>query len=167
MWLRRLAPLLVAPALLLAACEQGTDDACTPVQESYRVSASLSVHESVDAQGKMAEVEDPIGRVLASVTEDTSIISCGGGLVGQQTPGVELVSSVPVNVDETGFALTVNSTVYPELGDASALSLRVVLDENGNGRCDDGEPSGGSVLPRAARAHVSVELKRQPCLHLL
>jgi hypothetical protein len=43
------------------------------------------------------------------------------------------------------------------------LWLQVRLDENGNGRCDDGEPAAGAELQRSENVALQLELVRAAC----
>lgn len=153
---------LGAVAVAVAACEHGPGDACVPEEATYSVTAQVSLDESVD-QGPAKTTADPFQGVLATVSEASSISACGNGLASLQSPGTELVSNRPVAVDAAGFTLRFSSRFYPELQAPAPLALEVVLDENANGRCDDGEPSGHAPLQRALGSRVSVALTRGPC----
>lgn len=159
--------LLIACTLLtFAACaEPGAGaDPCAQRDESYRITTALTLPEPT----KSTDDEIPVtsARVLANVDEASSIIACDGKLVSEQTPGRALMSNVPVYIDAAGFTLDVRATVYPELG-ARELSLSLLFDENGNGRCDDGEPMASTPIERVPHARLSLTLVRGRCqLHL-
>jgi hypothetical protein len=142
---------------LLAACEPA-GDACVCEEATYSVNALVSLNEEPTA----TKASTNAGRVLASVSESSSVVGCGDGLTTQVSPGRHLVSNQPVFVDAGGFTLRFSSSTYPEL-DSPALSLEVLLDENANGRCDDGEPSAQVPLERSLRSRVQVALMRSPC----
>lgn len=160
MRLRDSVPVLCVPAFLLGACEPETSDACASVEELYRVTVDVGLREDAD---KSATAEDPQGRVLVTVHESSSVLSCSGDLVSVATPGADVVSQVPVWVDAAGFTVDVPSTLYPNAAEPPQLDMEVLLDENGNGRCDDGEPQAYAPVARVPRSRALVELVRRPC----
>jgi hypothetical protein len=144
--------LLTACTLLtLAACgdENGAD--CAPREESYQVTVAVTMPTATKSTepGIVA-----VPRVLASVYEDSSLSCVGGGLASLSWPGAELVSGVPVAIDAEGFTLNVHTTVYPDLGSADPLRLTLLFDENGNGRCDQGELEARALIERVPQSTV-------------
>jgi hypothetical protein len=157
--------LLAACTLLtLAACDEPGDAACVTREESYRVVTTVGLPEPTKTAD---EIPVTSARVLATVFEESSIISCGGGLVGVATPGHSLMSDVPVYIDAAGFTLDVHATVYPEMGPGSQLTLSLLFDENGNGRCDDGEAMASGRIDRAPHSTLSLSLAPGRCLFRL
>jgi hypothetical protein len=140
--------------MTLAACgdEQGAD-LCAPREESYQVTVAVTMPTATKRTepGIVA-----IPRVLASVYEGSSLSCAGGGLVSMSWPGAELMTRVPVAIDAAGFTLDVHATVYPELlqGPAGAIGLSLLFDENGNGRCDEGELEASALIERVPQSTV-------------
>jgi hypothetical protein len=158
MWLRLGSPLLLA----LACCGVSDEsELCATRHESYRVTVSVRMLESSETTSEPVE-QAPAGRLLVSVSEDSSILSCGAGLVAEATPGTELISKLRVTAQTLPFALEIPATVYPELH-TPELWMNVLWDENGNGACDDGEPTGVARVEREEDSHVQVVLSRQNC----
>jgi hypothetical protein len=60
------------------------------------------------------------------------------------------------------FSLDVPTTTYPMVH-TPVLWLQVRLDENANGRCDDGEPAAGAELQRSENVALQLELVRAAC----
>ncbi|HEX6245053.1 MAG TPA: hypothetical protein VFZ61_29230 [Polyangiales bacterium] len=144
--------------VVLTACQPESDAPCAMKEATYSVTAQVSLSDQV-TERKTAGVEP---RVLASVWQSSTVTSCSGDLVSVTSPGAALVETRPVSVDSAGFTLRFSESLHPQL-DAPELGLEVLLDENGNGRCDDGEPSGQVAVPRSLRAHVRVELTPAAC----
>jgi hypothetical protein len=157
MRLRVAAVLLVS----LAACGDG-GDVCAARHENYRVHATLSMREpGKSASENGADASQLSGKLSVSVTPDRAITSCRDGVVSETTPALSLLDTKLEMRDGT-FTVDVPSTTYPAIY-TPALWLGVHLDENGNGRCDDGEPAGGVELTRAEHAEVHLELVRAAC----
>jgi hypothetical protein len=165
MRLRDSVPVLCVPALLLGACEPETSDACASVEELYRVVATVGLREADDS--KSAANAELQGAVLVSVFESSSVVACSGDLVSVSQPGAAVVAHAPVHLSAAGFTLDVPSTLYPNAAEPPRLGMDVLLDENGNGQCDDGEPHGFAAVEREAESNVHVELVRTPCTYRL
>jgi hypothetical protein len=131
------------------------------VEELYRVVATVGLREADDS--KSAVDSELQGAVLVSVFESSSVVACSGDLVSVSQPGGSVVSQAPIHLNAGGFALDVPSTLYPNATEPPGLGMDVLLDENGNGQCDDGEPHGVAALGREAESNVHVELVRAPC----
>ena len=145
--------------MVLAGCESA-GDTCACEEATYSVNAVVSLDEGPGSVSKASAESQP--RVLASISESSSVVGCSEGLATQVSPGKHLVSNQPVFVDASGFTLRYTSNTYPML-DTPALSLHVLYDENANGRCDDGEPGAEVPLERSLRSRVHVALVRGAC----
>lgn len=106
------------------------------------------------------------GHLLASVSESSSVIACNNGVAQQAIPGRALLRQQRVDSSSGTFRLRVPATVYPRVGSSNAV-LQLLLDDNDNGRCDDGEPHASTVIERAPRSAVRIELLRNACGHAL
>ncbi len=152
-----LVPLFVA----LAACGEAGDDACAPRHDTYHVDATLSLREPGKSAGEGAAIAPLAGKLQVSVTPDRAIIACKEGLASEVTPAADVLNAT-LDMQNGSFSLDVPSTTYPALH-APVLWLEVRLDENGNGRCDDGEPAGGVELQRSENVSLQLELVRAAC----
>jgi hypothetical protein len=147
---------------VLAACGDDGAEICAARHESYHVSAALSVRDPEKAAAEGAEAVAPLkGKLLVSVEQDRSILDCHDGLVSESYPAAPLLYTT-VALSGPSFTLDVPSTIYPAIY-VPMLWLSVRLDENGNGRCDDGEPAGIAELAREANASVQIELMHAAC----
>lgn len=154
------APLLLALSLL-AACGDG-GDMCAARRESYHVNASLSLREPEKAAAEGAEAAPAIqGKLLVSVEQDRAISNCHDGLISETFPAGSLMTTT-IDLAGPSFTLDVPSTTYPAVY-VPMLWLSLRLDENGNGRCDDGELAGFAELPRDPNVNVHVELIPAAC----
>lgn len=147
--------LAICTLLTLAACgDESSADVCATREESYQVTVAVTTPtptKSTDP-GMVA-----MPRVLASVYEDSSISCVGAGLASVMWPGAELMSGVPVAIDAAGFTLNVHTIVYPDLlpdGPAAPMGLTLLFDENGNGRCDQGELEASATIQRVPQSTV-------------
>jgi len=165
MLLQRVAPLL----LVLVACADADEDGtCREQGETYHVVARVSMHEPDKSAGEAGvaqqpETQVPAGKLLVTVSQDHDITFCGDGLAAVSTPARDLMTNQAVARIDDGFSVDVHASFYPDIYVPSGYWLDVLLDENGNGGCDEGEPRGGSALGRSAEAQLSIELKRGPC----
>ena len=152
-----LVPLFVA----LAACGEAGDDMCAPRHDSYHVDATLSLREPGKTAGEAAAAVPLAGKLQVSVTPDRAIVACRDGLASEVTPASDVLNAT-LDMQNGSFSLDVPSTTYPAVH-TPVLWLEVRLDENGNGRCDDGEPAGGVELQRSENVSLSLELVRAAC----
>lgn len=158
MRLRLVVPLLLA----LASCGDAGDDVCAARHDSYRVHATLSMREPGKSAGEDAAGVSPLaGKLSVSVTPDRAIVACKDGLISETTPALSLLDT-KLDMRDGAFTLDVPTTTYPAIY-TPALWLGVHLDENDNGRCDDGEPAGGVELQRSENVDVHLELVRAAC----
>jgi hypothetical protein len=104
---------------------------------------------------------DLAGKLQVSVTPDRAIVACKDGLASEVTPAADVLSAT-LDMQNGSFSLDVPSTTYPAVH-APVLWLEVRLDENGNGRCDDGEPAAGVELQRSENVSLQLELVRAAC----
>lgn len=149
------------PSLALIACACGERAAtCATYDQTYRVRVALHVDPSGDATRPLP------GHVLASVSEESSVLACKEGVISTSSPGRMLLSPRAVPLEGAGFTLRLSANTYAQ-APVSSLRLQVLVDENENGRCDDGEPLGEAALARAAQSHVQLTLHRAPCPHAL
>ncbi len=107
---------------------------------------------------------DTNGSLHVEVWEDSSVQSCqrdqrGNVLIGTVTPGNTLAAAS--FGDARSFALDVSEQIVA--GNDSALYVDAYLDENGNGQCDDDEPTGSAALERTERTSVAIVLDRSGC----
>jgi hypothetical protein len=165
-------PLLGVPLLLvLAACGDEGGDFCAERFETYHVRATLSLREPGKRAGDGSGDETSAARVshgklLATVLEDRSIISCKGDLVSEVShPGHVLDEAIELH--EPSFSLDVSASHYPAVH-VPALWLRLQLDENDNGACDEGEPAALVPLARSEQASthdvaLNIELIPSAC----
>jgi hypothetical protein len=159
MRLQQLVPLFVA----LAACGEAGDDVCVPRHDSYHVTATLSLREpGKSAGGEDAGAATPLsGKLQVTVTPDRAIMACKDGLASELTPA-SYVLDTTLDMRDGSFSLDVPTTTYPMVH-TPVLWLQVRLDENGNGRCDDGEPAAGAELQRSENVALQLELVRAAC----
>lgn len=154
---------LGVPLLLsLAACGDAGDDVCAARHDNYRVHATLSMREPAKSAGEVASETAPLaGKLSVMVTPDRAIVACKDGLATETAPAASLLDT-KLDMQDGSFTVDVPTTTYPAIY-TPALWLGVHLDENGNGRCDDGEPAGGIELQRGDNVDVHLELVRSAC----
>lgn len=135
---------------------------CASRRETYHVNASLSLRDPEKAAAEGTELAPAIqGKLLVSVEQDRALSSCHDGLISETFPAGPLMTTA-VDLAGPGFALDVPSTIYPAVY-VPMLWLSVRLDENDNGRCDDGELAGFAELTRDSNVSVHVELMPAAC----
>jgi hypothetical protein len=162
--------------LLLGGIECGdrSGDLCTPAYATYH----YEVHASLREPGKSAATSQGVDSTAASsvalsegalrvrVFEGSSIVACSGDVATHATPGSTLFSK-QLSARPEGVRIDLPQSFYPQLLEPD-LYLEVLLDQNANGRCDDGEPSGTVSLPRSEELHeVDIELVSGPCSYRL
>lgn len=79
------------------------------------------------------------GTLLVSVSESSSVVDCTPDLMQVATPGAELAHAA-FSARSDQFALDVPTMVIG--GHRPSIRVAALLDENENGTCDDGEPTG-------------------------
>lgn len=79
------------------------------------------------------------GTLLVSVGESSSVVDCTPDLMQVATPGAELANAA-FSARGDHFSLDVPAMVIG--GHRPSIRVVALLDENENGACDDGEPTG-------------------------
>ena len=115
----------------------------------HHVSGEVLRESAVD---KTAVVQ---GSLLVTVSESQSVVSCSEDLVTMATPGAELARA-SFGLYSSSFALDVPAVVVA--GQHPTIRVRALLDENDNGRCDDGELVGDVTLEDGALGDLAIAL---------
>lgn len=101
-----------------------------------------------------------VARLVVSVYEDASYVSCEGDLIGSRVPGYTL--AVASRMVGPTLSLDVPLTRYRELGTPKTV-VDVRLDSDGKGDCDEDEPSGTAVFDPSHPGELVIELDSEGC----
>lgn len=131
--------------------------ACEVEEIVHRVRGAV-FSEDIESGDKSALREERL--LLVTVAESSSVVDCGEDIVRIARPGAELVTAA-FDPGSESFALDVPADVIG--GHRPSIWVRALLDENGNGRCDDGEPVAAVEVDEGELGDLALALSRDGC----
>jgi hypothetical protein len=127
--------------------------ACEVERVRYQLHGTITAHPTHDKS------RTSIAPLLVSFSETTSVVHCDEDLMRVATPGAELDSKAfapDFAADTQEFTFEVPGAVIG--GHRPSFYVRALVDENDNGRCDDGELVGFAELTDAELGNIAIEL---------